>query len=318
MTTNKTTQLVDLDLNGNEIQNAVDQNLGTAPQNPKEGQFYWNSTTKEDMIYNGTYWISRTAQGTAYTAGTGIDITGNTISADTSVLATKSDLANYIPSSEKGANSGVATLGADGKVPTSQLPSFVDDVVDLLELASTAPEHCAIGDKYYNSTSKKIFSATGVDTWASTGEDPEKDKIYVDTSTDSTYRWSGSTMIKISNPIGNATEATAGIAAIATQSDVTTGTNDTKFVTPLKLATHLGTFTKKITAQNGALTASGGVCTWTISNTLNTADVNVSIKEVSTNNEVVTGVTSTASTITITLNSTSNISADTYRAIIVG
>jgi hypothetical protein len=36
-----------------------------------------------------------------------------------------------------------------------------------------------------------------------------------------------------------ATEGTAGFAAIATQAEVTTGTDDTKFVTPLKLETHL-------------------------------------------------------------------------------
>ena len=29
---------------------------------------------------------------------------------------------------EKGANNGVATLGSDGKVPSGQLPSYVDDV----------------------------------------------------------------------------------------------------------------------------------------------------------------------------------------------
>lgn len=315
---NKTIQLVDIDLNGNEIQNAVDQNLGTAPQNPKEGQFYWNTTSKEDMIFNGTSWVSRTAQGTAYSAGTGIDITGSTISADTDVLATKSDLSDYIPTSEKGANSGVATLGADGKVPTTQLPSFVDDVIDLLELSSTAPASCVIGDKYYNTTSKKIFSATGTDTWGSTGVDPEKDKIYIDLSTDDTYRWSGSTMVKISSPIGNASEAVAGIAQIATQVEVTTGTNDTKFVTPLKLENKISGMTKKITAQNGALSSSGGVCTWTISNSLNTADVVVSIKEVSGGAEVFAGIEATASTITITFNSSSNISADTYRATIIG
>ena len=36
----------------------------------------------------------------------------------------------YVKNSEKGAKNGVATLGADGKVPSSQLPSYVDDVIE--------------------------------------------------------------------------------------------------------------------------------------------------------------------------------------------
>lgn len=54
----------------------------------------------------------------------------------------------------------------NGKVPASQLPSYVDDVVEY--------------------ESKSAFPATG-----------EEGKIYVDKSTNLTYRWSGSTYIMI-------------------------------------------------------------------------------------------------------------------------
>ena len=54
----------DIDLNGNELQNAVDQNLTSAPESPVEGQFYWNSSTKQDMIWNGSAWVSRTSDTT--------------------------------------------------------------------------------------------------------------------------------------------------------------------------------------------------------------------------------------------------------------
>lgn len=66
----------------------------------------------------------------------------------------------------KGVANGVAALGADGKVPSGQLPSYVDDV---LEFAT-----------------KSAFPATG-----------ESGKIYVDLSTNRVYRWSGSTYIEI-------------------------------------------------------------------------------------------------------------------------
>ena len=107
----------------------------------------------------------------------------------------------FIAATEKGANSGVATLGADGKVPASQLPSFVDDVIELLDMAATAPEHCSVGDKYYNTTSKKIFTATGTDTWGETGADPEAGKIYVTLDDNKTYRWGGSEMAIISDTL---------------------------------------------------------------------------------------------------------------------
>ncbi len=75
---------------------------------------------------------------------------------------------------------------------------------------------------------------------------------------------------------------------------------------------------QKFTATNPALTPSGGVCTWAITNTLANADVQVIIREVSSNQEVVAGVTTTASTITVKMNSTSNIAANTYKAVIIG
>ena len=53
------------------------------------------------------------------------------------VTVTKSDVGlsavtndAQVKRSEMGAANGVATLGTDGKVPSAQLPSFVDDVLD--------------------------------------------------------------------------------------------------------------------------------------------------------------------------------------------
>ena len=72
-----------------------------------------------------------------------------------------------ISTSAKGAASGVAELDANGLVPSSQLPSYVDDVLE------------------YNA--KSSFPTTG-----------ETGKIYVDTSTNLTYRWGGSDYVEIS------------------------------------------------------------------------------------------------------------------------
>lgn len=87
-----------------------------------------------------------------------------------SLLTTKAnttDLNNYVPTSQKGVASGVATLDNSGKIPTSQLPSYVSDVIE--------------------SENMEGFPETG-----------EPNKIYVALDTNKTYRWSGSTYIEIS------------------------------------------------------------------------------------------------------------------------
>lgn len=91
-----------------------------------------------------------------------------------------------------GQANGLATLDANGLVPSTQLPSYVDDVIELKSI-TTEPASAAEGDMYYNSTSKKIFKYSG-SAWGD-AQDPETGKIYV--CNDMAYRWSGSAMIQI-------------------------------------------------------------------------------------------------------------------------
>ena len=72
----------------------------------------------------------------------------------------------------KGQANGYASLDSGGKVPSSQLPSFVDDVKEYANLAA--------------------FPATG-----------ETDKIYVALDTNKTYRWGGSSYVEISASPGS-------------------------------------------------------------------------------------------------------------------
>lgn len=72
-----------------------------------------------------------------------------------------------IPASQKGAASGVAELDSSGKVPSAQLPSYVDDVVEF--------------------ASRDSFPGTG-----------EDGKIYIAEDTNLTYRWSGTQYVEIS------------------------------------------------------------------------------------------------------------------------
>ena len=213
--------------------------------------------------------------------------------------------ATYVTVASKGVANGVASLDGDGKVPSSQLPSYVDDVVDAYIVSGAT----ALSAGWLSATS------------GGSALTPETGKIYVVLSAgeylNKTYRWSGTTYVEISASPAQATESTAGIAAIATQTEVNTGTNDTKIVTPLKLATYTSGMAKKATFTNGALTASSGVCTWTISTTLS-PNCLCSIRETSGGAEVLCDVTYGSSAITVKINSSSNIAANTYTATVIG
>lgn len=105
---------------------------------------------------------------------------------------------NYILVSQKGANGGVAELDASGKVPATQLPSYVDDVIDLAAIVTTNPSSgMTAGQKRYNSTSKKIFTSTSAT--AGTVSDPEADKIYVVLTDNTTWRWSGTALVQLNS-----------------------------------------------------------------------------------------------------------------------
>ena len=47
----------DIDLKGNELENAVLDNLSAPPENPKAGQVYFDTGEKKEKYYNGTEWI---------------------------------------------------------------------------------------------------------------------------------------------------------------------------------------------------------------------------------------------------------------------
>lgn len=96
-----------------------------------------------------------------------ISLTADDVGARPNTWTPTADDVGAIPASQKGANNGIAELDSTGRVPSTQLPSYVDDV---LEYAS--------------------FS-----NFPQTGEDG---KIYIAEDTNRQYRWSGSQYVEIS------------------------------------------------------------------------------------------------------------------------
>lgn len=253
---------------------------------------------------------NKVAANAAITAGTGTKITydakGLVTSSTTLSASDIPDISStYVTVASKGQANGVASLDGDGKVPSSQLPSYVDDVIEAYIVSGST----ALSAGWLSKTS------------GGSALTPETGIIYVVMTAgeyqNKTYRWGGTTYVEISSAPGQATESTAGIAAIATQAECTTGTNDTKIVTPLKMATYTSGMAKKATFNNTALTASSGVCTWTISTALSPNCI-CSIREKTGGAEVLCDVTYGSGSITIKINSTSNIAANTYTATVIG
>lgn len=93
------------------------------------------------------------------------------------------------------------------------------------------------------------------------------------------------------------------------------GTNQTNIGT---LQTAIATKADCFAVTNPALTVSGGVCTWSITNSIGTKNVQVIFYRESDGAKIETYYEVTASTITAKFNATANITAGAYRAVVTG
>ena len=118
--------------------------------------------TAEDV---GAVPTTRTVNGKALSAD--ITLGAGDVGARPSTWTPNATDVGAIPAGQKGAAGGVAELDGTGRVPSTQLPSYVDDVAEYASLSN--------------------FPQTG-----------EDGKIYIAEDTNLTYRWSGSQYVEIS------------------------------------------------------------------------------------------------------------------------
>lgn len=111
-----------------------------------------------------------------------------------------SDILTYLYNANS--SGGVVLLDDDTLIPSKFLPSYVDDVIDLLGgiVESTPTSGMTAGYKYYVTSTKKIFTASSATSGITS--DPISDVIYVvpdDINGAIMYRWSGTTLVEIVN-----------------------------------------------------------------------------------------------------------------------
>lgn len=132
--------------------------VASAPDNPENGLIYYNSgTNKFKFFQNGAFIDISQAAIAGLTASKLVvtnassELSSSTVTADeaghlsgvTSALQTQLD--SKIPATEKGVANGVASLAANGKVPSAQLPAIA--LTDVHVVASEAEQLALAGQE---------------------------------------------------------------------------------------------------------------------------------------------------------------------------
>lgn len=311
--------LTDLDLNKNELQNAAVQNLSTAPSNPVEGQFYYNTNDKLTYQWDGTRWIPM-----------GGDPATSTVTVES--LSDTTYLKKYVVK-QNGAQVGVTIdipkdmVVQSGSIVTGTWNNNVftedatqpgtgpDKALKLIVANQTAPIYINVADlvdAYTGGTGISISASNEISIVPATERTLGGVKIGANTTVaaDGTI---SITSANIQNALGNQ-------HANAVYAGPTSG-NDAlprfRALVPEDIP-ELGKYPQIMSRTNPALTSSGGICTWEITNSSKYDFVKAicSVRD-SSGNEVICDIKYSTTKITVTINSRANITAGTYEAIIV-
>ena len=413
--------LKDIDLNQNELQNAVIQNLAVAPENPVAGQMYFNTVDHITYTYDGTQWIT----GTTYEFTGGLTLSDGTVTLDKATTVTlggvivgtnltvAADGTLGIPNASN-TTKGAIRIATDAEATTGtseteavnpkQVATIVADATDglikltnlsvaagstnYLEYDNTTGAFGAKVDTTVTENSTKLITSGAVKsaidaalvggviyqgTWTITTATADYSGIALPVKKGYMYYVTGAgpaTVDGIEWNVGDYLLVNADVAAggslsgkvekidnteaadivrkdaaqtltnktidaddntisdleldnfkagvVQTVVRATTSAVDTAVATELAIAKGLAVKTEKFSVTNPALTASGGVCTWTISNTIGTTDVVVQVFRVSDGVQVMAEAAVGTSNVVVKMNSAADIAAGTYRAVVVG
>ncbi len=291
--------LSNIDLALNQLLQAKLENLASDPANT-ESRFYYNTVSKRIKYFNGTAWLTVTDSTdlTSFTSHIN-DASKHYAINDTGTGTTDLLSANKILALISAVNGAVAgSLVFQGGYDASTDSPHLD----------TTPIAINNGFVYVVTVAGTFFT------------EPLQvgDMIIAKQNTPTTLaHW---VLVNKNIPdIVASSEGSAGIIALATQAEVTTGTDDTKAVTPLKLKTNLGitatlTVAKKFTTTLG----DGGSLTYAIAHNIGARTVNAQVYRTATPYDVIECEIVQTSTTVTTFNFNVAPSAGQYTVVIIG
>ena len=147
----------------------------------------WTDEEGGVWIYDGMNVTCKDRPGKIYQLSTGADYTQEDswiLIGDTSAISNQlQDLIN-----SKGSANGIASLDEQGVVPSAQLPSYVDDVIDVYATYDKSAEGVLSNIQLF-SNQEKITPIT-----------PESGKIYIDVEGNYQFRWTGTQYATVGAP----------------------------------------------------------------------------------------------------------------------
>lgn len=221
--------LTHINLNKNELQNAVIQPLASAPGSPAEGQIYYDTVDDTVYVWADGAWLDL---GTSGTGSVATVVAGNNIDVDSTDAAnpivsvealTVADVSGAAPLASP-TFTGTVTLpvGLTGVIRTDTGVVSVDtDVTDIVTAASTTAQG-------------KVELATDAET--NTGTDTARA-----ITPSNLEAWTGSAQVTTTGTltsgnadaiVSNASDTVVGKVELATTAETTTGTDAGRAVTP--------------------------------------------------------------------------------------
>jgi len=131
------------------------------------------------------------------TGGDGIQISGTTISADYSTVQQKLTGGDGIQISGNTISCSAYTAGKNITISNGTIAAR-EQIIFLSSVSETAPEECTAGDRYYNTGTGKIYTATGTNVWGTNEETPAEETLYLDQTSHGLYQWNGSILSPVS------------------------------------------------------------------------------------------------------------------------
>ena len=257
-----------LNLQQNQLENAVIQNLASDPSSGKAGQIYYNTTDNGYRYYNGTAWVNISADAIkSIVAGNGLTSTGT----DTVTISLGTPSASGSGSNTYGSNS----VTAESHTHQIKLPDATDSAKGVVQLAAdndTTSTNKAVTPKQLETARKNAEVSitagnglTGGGTGNSLSIEMGTPSTIKQNSTNSTTATSHTHKLEfntVNSPAASGNEISfidtvsqgadggisatkktvrsasttqTGVVQLATQNEVNTGTDTTKVITPATL-----------------------------------------------------------------------------------